>query len=207
MKVALLLEECNSPPALPVDTRKGEQFSRGPALNPNAKVPAIDDGEAIVFDSNAILLYLAEKTGLFMPPRQDARRLLSWLMFVATGIGPFSGQCVHFRHAAPEPEGLRGDPLPVRGEAPLGILERGCRAPLMLGDTYRSSTWRYGAGPGWFRSWWATHLDDFPEVKRLLDTINARPAAARVEKLRASHVFKTDMDAEAKKAMFRPHGA
>ena len=61
------------------------------AVNPNAKVPAIDDGGIKVFDSNAILLYLAEKTGKFLPPNTPANRaeLLSWLMFVATGVGPY----------------------------------------------------------------------------------------------------------------------
>ena len=63
----------------------------------------VDDGVR-VFDSNAILLYLAEKTGKFLPPNSPANRgqLLSWLMFVATGVGPFSGQSVHFQHMAPE---------------------------------------------------------------------------------------------------------
>ena len=69
MKVALFLEEAGLPyEAVPVDTRKGEQFAPAfAALNPNNKVPVIEDGEATVFDSNAILLYLAEKTGRFLP--------------------------------------------------------------------------------------------------------------------------------------------
>ena len=90
-KVALFLEETGMPyEAIPVDTGKGEQ--RKPeylAINPNAKLPAIVDGDVTVFDSNAILLYLAEKTGKFLPPKSDKARgeLLSWLMFVATGVG------------------------------------------------------------------------------------------------------------------------
>ena len=92
----------------PVDTRKGEQHQPDfLALNPNAKVPVIIDQDtgARVFDSNAILLFLAEKTGQFLPETTPQARgdLLSWLMFVATGVGPFSGQAVHFRHFAPEP--------------------------------------------------------------------------------------------------------
>ena len=70
-------------------------------MNPNGKVPAIEDGE-VIFDSNAILLYLAEKTGSLLPLAQARGELLSWLMFVATGVGPFSGQAVHFKHFAPE---------------------------------------------------------------------------------------------------------
>ena len=87
MKVALFLEEAGLPyEAIPVDTRKGEQHASAfTALNPNAKVPVIVDGAATVFDSNAILLYLADKTGQFLPSPQDRGPMLSWLMFVAFG--------------------------------------------------------------------------------------------------------------------------
>ena len=105
-KVALLLEEAGLPyQPIPVDTRKGDQFKpEFVGVNPNSKVPVIDDDGVVVFDSNAILLYLAEKTGKFLPSNLPAHRgpLLSWLMFVATGVGPFSGQAVHFKHFAPE---------------------------------------------------------------------------------------------------------
>ena len=105
-KVALFLEESDiAYEAIPVDTRKGDQHKpEYLAINPNAKVPAIVDGDAVIFDSNAILPYLAEKTGKFLPPEGAKNRgeLLSWLMFVATGVGPFSGQSVHFQHHAPE---------------------------------------------------------------------------------------------------------
>ena len=107
-KVALYLEETGLPYALvPVDTRLGDQHAPAfMAINPNAKTPALVDGDATVFDSNAILLYLAEKTGQFVPDDTPAARaqMHSWLMFVATGIGPYSGQCVHFKHFAPEPK-------------------------------------------------------------------------------------------------------
>src|SRR5213080_4753903 len=105
-KVALFLEELGLPfEPVAVDTRKGDQFKpEFLKVNPNAKVPAIDDDGIKVFDSNAILLYLAEKTGKFLAPNTPANRAqtLSWLMFVATGIGPYSGQAVHFKHFAPK---------------------------------------------------------------------------------------------------------
>src|SRR6201995_96575 len=103
-KVALCLEEMGLPYELvPVDTRKGEQHTpEFLAINPNAKVPAIVDDGATVFDSNAILLYLGEKTGKFLS--KDRGQMLSWLMFIASGIGPYSGQAVHFRNFAPEPK-------------------------------------------------------------------------------------------------------
>ena len=95
MKVALCLEEVGLQyEAIPVDTRKSEQHTPGYlAINPNAKVPAIVDEGTPIFDSNAILLYLAEKTGKFLGPKSGPKRgeLLSWMMFVASGIGPLRG--------------------------------------------------------------------------------------------------------------------
>src|SRR5688572_18847566 len=84
-KVGLFLEETGLPyEAIPVDTRRGHQFDPAfLAINPNAKVPAILDDGAAIFDSNAILLYLAEKTGRFLPPAALRGETLSWLMFVA----------------------------------------------------------------------------------------------------------------------------
>lgn len=85
-EVALFLEEAGLDYELvPIDTRKGEQHVPAfIAINPNAKTPALVDGDAVVFDSNAILLYLAEKTGQFLPENTPAARaeMLSWLMFV-----------------------------------------------------------------------------------------------------------------------------
>src|ERR1700750_1524812 len=105
-KVALFLEEAGiAYQPVAIDARTGAQFKPDYlAINPNAKVPAIDDDGVIVFDSNAILLYLAEKTGKFLPANapQNRAATLSWLMFVATGVGPYSGQAVHFRHFAPK---------------------------------------------------------------------------------------------------------
>jgi GSH-dependent disulfide-bond oxidoreductase len=128
MKVALFLEEAGVPyEPVPVDTRRGEQFRPDYlAVNPNAKVPAIVDGDATVFDSNAILLYLAEKTGQFLPESTPAARgeMLSWLMFVATGIGPFSGQAVHFRHFAPEKVPYALTRYMFEAERHYGILDR-----------------------------------------------------------------------------------
>jgi GST-like protein len=105
MKVALLLEELQTPYELiGVDTFKGEQHQPAfLAINPNAKVPALVDGDATVFDSQAILLHLAHKHQRFLPTSAAGNaELLSWLMFIATGLSPFSGQAVHFLHHAPE---------------------------------------------------------------------------------------------------------
>jgi len=132
-KVALFLEEAGLPyEAKPVDTRKGDQFSpEYLAINPNGKVPAIIDDGNVVFDSNAILLYLAEKTGRFLPAPAKRGELLSWLMFVATGVGPFSGQAVHFKHFAPERVPYAANRYMYEVKRHYGILEA------RLGDPHR----------------------------------------------------------------------
>ncbi len=208
LKVALFLEESGLPyEVVPVDTRKGEQFSPDfLAINPNAKTPAITDGEATVFDSNAILLYLAEKHGQFLPPHTDAARgqLLSWLMFVATGIGPYSGQAVHFKHFAPEPKDYAVNRYTFEAERHFGILDAQlAKHRYMLGDTYTivdMSVW------GWARMVPFVLGQDayakLPNLKRHLDEISARPAAVRAEALKAKYTFKTEMDDEARRNIF-----
>ena len=207
-KVALFLEEAGMPYELvPVDTRKGEQHAPAfLAINPNAKTPALVDGDAVVFDSNAILLYLAEKSGRFLPENTPAARaqMYSWLMFVATGIGPYSGQAVHFKHFAPEPKDYAVNRYGFEAERHWGLVDAQlAKHRHMLGDTYTlvdMAVW------GWARAVpfilgaeaWTT----LPNVKRLLDEINARPAAQRVEALKARHAWKTEMDDDARKAMF-----
>ena len=207
-KVALYLEETGLPYTLvPVDTRLGEQHAPAfMAVNPNAKTPALVDGDATVFDSSAILLYLAEKTGQFLPANTPAARaqMHSWLMFVATGIGPYSGQCVHFKHFAPEPKDYAVNRYDFEAWRHWQIVDdQLAKHRYMLGDKYTlvdMAVW------GWARAVpfilgpdaWAR----LPNVKRLLDEINARPAAQRAEALRTAHPFKTAMDDDARKAMF-----
>ena len=140
-KVALFLEEAGlAYEAIPADTRKGEQHKlEYLVINPNAKVPAIVDGDVTVFDSNAILLYLAEKTGKFLPPKSDKLRgeLLSWLMFVASGVGPYSGQSVHFRAYAPEKIDYALNRYAYEAQRHFGILDaRLTKQKYMIGDTY-----------------------------------------------------------------------
>jgi GST-like protein len=207
-KVALCLEEMDLPYELvPVDTRKGEQHAPAfLALNPNAKVPVIVDDGVTVFDSNAILLYLAEKTGQFLPGGSLAERgaLLSWLMFVASGIGPYSGQSVHFRNVAPEPKEYAVNRYTFEAERHWGILnDRLGKHRFMLGDVYTivdMAVW------GWSRLvpnvLGPDGLAGLPNVKRHLDEISARPAAARALALKDKHSFKADMDQAARLAMF-----
>jgi len=207
-KVAIFLEETGlAYELIPVDTRKGEQHD--PAfikINPNAKTPALVDDDNIVFDSNAILLYLAEKTGKFLPADTLKARgeMYSWLMFVATGIGPYSGQAVHFKHFAPEPKDYPVTRYTFEAWRHWTIInDHLANQPYMLGSEYTlvdMAVW------GWARAVpfilgneaWVK----LPNVKRLLDEINERPAAQRAEALKAQHSYKTEMDDEARKAMF-----
>ena len=178
------------------------------AVNPNGKVPALVDGDAVVFDSNAILLYLADKAGRFVPAIADSAArgsMLSWLMFVASGIGPFSGQAVHFRHAAPQPKEYALNRYDYEAHRHWKLIEDRLAANrFMLGDEYGivdMAVW------GWARlvpyvlggeTPWA----QYPGVKRLLDEVSARPAAQRAEKLKTAHTFKTETDDEARRFMF-----
>ncbi len=211
MKVALLLEELGVPyEPVPVDTRKGEQFSAEYLkVNPNGKVPAIIDGDARVFDSNAILLFLAEREQRFVPTGAGTAargNMLSWLMFVASGIGPFSGQSVHFRHVAPEPKEYVLNRYDFEAHRHWKLIESHLAASqYMLGEAYSIVDMAFW---GWARlvpyvlgtgdATWTT----YPQIRRLLDEINARPAAARAEALKTRHAFKTENDDEAKHFMF-----
>jgi len=207
-KVALMLEETGLEyEPVPVDTRRGDQHKpEFLKLNPNAKVPVIVDGDAVVFDSNAILLYLGEKTGQFMPPATPAARgeMLSWMLFVASGVGPYSGQAVHFQHHAPEKIPYAINRYTFEAERHLGILDRRLgEHRFMLGDDYGivdMALW------GWSRMvpfvLGENAFDSLPNLKRFTDEVGARPAAVRAAALKDRHAFKTDMDDEARRNMF-----
>ena len=207
-KVALFLEEAGLPYELvPVDTRKGHQHTpEFRAINPNGKVPAIVDDDVTMFDSNAILLYLAEKTGKFLPPNtpQARAQLLSWLMFVASGVGPYSGQAVHFKHHAPEQLHYAVNRYRFEAKRHYGIVDaRLAKQRYMVDETYTivdMALW------GWARMVPLVLGDDawaaMPHLKRLMDEINARPAAQRALALKDKHSFKTEMDEESRRNLF-----
>jgi len=209
MKVALFLEEAElAYDAIPVDTKLGEQHTGAfRAINPNGKVPALIDGEAVLFDSNAILLYLAEKTGKFLPEEGPERRaeLLSWLMFVATGVGPYSGQCVHFRLFAPERLAYPVKRYDFEARRHWGIVDaRLAKTGYMVGDAYSivdMAVW------GWapripFMLEDEDAMAEFPNIARLMAEIDARPAAARAKAIEAKHSFKAEFDEPAMRNLY-----
>jgi GSH-dependent disulfide-bond oxidoreductase len=214
MKVALLLEELGLPyEAIPVDTAKGEQHEPGfRAINPNGKAPAIVDTEgpggreARVFDSSAILLYLGEKADRFIGTPADRPELLSWLFFIASGLGPFSGQAVHFQRAAPEKIPYAVNRYRREVERHYRVLDRHLAGrEYILGADYSiadMSAW------GWLmRASIALPGEDdplaaFANVKRLVQAVDGRPATARAKTIGKDHPFKREMDEDAKRAMF-----
>jgi GST-like protein len=214
LKVALFLEESGLAYELaPVDTRKGEQHApEFRAVNPNGKVPAIVDtdgpgGEAArVFDSSAILLYLGTKTGRFIGKPHDWPELLSWLFFVATGIGPYSGQAVHFQHAAPEKIPYAINRYRREVERHYRVLDDHLTGrEFLVGDDYSiadMSAW------GWLDR--APRVlpgaDDalaaFPNLERWFHAIDRRPAAARARAVGKDRAFKQEIDEEARRALY-----
>ncbi|RJS95297.1 glutathione S-transferase family protein [Salinisphaera sp. Q1T1-3] len=210
-KVALYLEEAGLDyEIVPIDTRKGEQHD--PAflkINPNAKTPALVDTEtgATVFDSTAILLYLAERYGRFTLPEDPATRAqaLSWLMFIATGIGPYSGQCVHFRHFAPEGNEYGVNRYDFEANRHWQLVDDHlARQTYMAGDEYGLvdiALWGW-CGPVPFIMGDDDAWSRFPNIKRLFDEISARPAAERARAAKERHAFKTDFDEESRQALF-----
>ncbi|WP_418459199.1 glutathione S-transferase family protein [Brucella intermedia] len=213
-KIALFLEEADlSYEVVPVDTSKGEQHVPSfRAINPNGKVPAIVDPEgpggreARIFDSTAILIYLAEKTGRFLGQQEDRPELLSWLLFLASGLGPFSGQAVHFQYAAPEGLDYAVNRYRREAERHYQVLNDHLEGrDFIVGNSYTiadMSAW------GWLdrASRVLKGVDDplifFPNLKRLFESVDSRPAAARARAVGKDHQFKKVNDEETKRALF-----
>ena len=213
-RIALFLEETGLPyETIPVDTGKGQQhMPEFRAINPNGKVPAIVDTdgpggtETRVFDSSAILLYLGEKTGKLMGSPADYGELLSWLFYVATGLGPFSGQAVHFQRAAPEKLPYAINRYRREAERHYAVLDKHLEGrTFIVGGNYTIvdvSAW------GWIdrASFVFPGNDDplaaFPNIRRWFQAINARPAVAKARAVGTDHAFKREVDEETRRALF-----
>jgi GST-like protein len=187
-KVHIMLEECGLPyRVIPVDIGAGDQFTpEFLAISPNNKIPAIvdpdgPDGAPIsLFESGAILLYLAAKTGRFMPEATAARyEVLQWLMFQMGSVGPMLGQAHHFRIYAPEKIEYAINRYTNEAKRLYAVMDK------RLGKS------RYIGGPAytiadiaifpWLRSWKNQGIDwnDYPQLKGWFDEIGARPAVQR----------------------------
>ncbi|MBN9090429.1 MAG: glutathione S-transferase N-terminal domain-containing protein [Reyranella sp.] len=213
-KIALLLEEAGLPyETVPVDTSKGEQHKPAfRAINPNGKVPAIVDTdgpggkEARVFDSSAILLYLGDKTGKYIGAPGDRPELLSWLFFIASGLGPFSGQAVHFQFAAPDGLDYARNRYRREAERHYQVLEDHLAGrPFIVGGVYTiadMSAWGWIDRASRVMKGEADPLAKFPNIARWFKSIDARPAVARARAVGKDHAFKREVDEETKRALF-----
>ncbi|HMO44592.1 MAG TPA: glutathione binding-like protein [Rubrivivax sp.] len=209
-KVHVMLEECGLPyKVFPVDIGKGEQFrSDFLAISPNNKIPAIvdpdgPDGRPIpLFESGAILLYLAGKTGRFLPAGTAAKyEVLQWLMFQVGGVGPMLGQAHHFRIYAPEKIPYAIERYSSEARRLYGVMNKRLAKSRYLGGAEYSIA-DIATFP-WLRSWKNQGIDwnDHPHLKGWFDEIAARPAVKRgVEVL--TDLRKPLSDEQAREALF-----
>jgi GST-like protein len=182
-----MLEECGLDYNIhPIHIGQDDQFTpEYTAINPNGKIPAIIDQDGpgsqpyTVIESGAILMYLAEKTGKFMPQDMAARyEVIQWLMFQMGGIGPIFGQVHHFKRAAKEQVPYAINRYYTECRRLYGVLDaRLAGRDYLAGDL---SIADFATLPWVFRfDWQEVDLDDFANVKRWYDILMARPALAR----------------------------
>ena len=187
-KVTIMLEELGwKYNVIPINIGKGDQFKPDfLKISPNNRMPALVDHEGpdgrpiSVFESGAMLMYLAEKAGFqFMP--QDMRRrydVIQWLMFQMASVGPMLGQAHHFRRYAPEKIEYAVDRYTNEARRIYGVIDkRAGEAPYLAGEYSIADMATYP----WLRThnWQGQDLNDFPNLKRWYDSIEARPAVQR----------------------------
>ena len=186
-KVSIMLEEVGlSYTVIPVNIQEGDQFKPDfLKISPNNKMPAIvdrdgpDGGPYSLFESGAILIYLAEKTGRFMPVDLAGRyKVVQWVMFQMGHIGPMLGQAHHFRAYAPERIAYATERYTREASRLYGVLDRRLGEADYVADDYSIADM---AIMPWLRSHerQGQDLDDFPNVKRWFEEVNPRPAVQR----------------------------
>lgn len=209
-KISIMLEECGLPYNVhAIDIGRGDQFKADfLKISPNNKMPAIvdtaaADGKPIsIFESGAILMYLAEKTGKFMPRDLRGRYdVVQWLMFQMASQGPMLGQNGHFRNYAPEKIAYAIDRYTNETKRIYGVMDRRLgEAPHLAGDYSIADM----ACFPWVRSWerQGVVLAEYANVKRWFDAINARPAVAKGLTLLADKIRKGPIDDKARDVLF-----
>jgi len=209
-KITIMLEEVGLEyRIIPINIGKGDQHTpEFLAISPNNKMPAIIDhdveGEPIaMFESGAILQYLAEKTGKLLPTDTRGRfKVLQWLFWQVSGLGPIAGQAHYFLKYAPtkNEEGMTR----FRNETArlYGVMDRQLGKEQFLAGDYSIAD--IAAWPWVFRyDWQGQDLEDFPNVKRWFDAVGARPAVARGAEVGADLVDRSvQMSDEEKKLLF-----
>ena len=192
-KVSIMLEELALPyNAHAIDIGRGDQFETAfVAISPNSKIPAIVDSAGpegkpySLFESGAILLYLADKSGRFLPQKKSEHfEAIQWLMFQMGGVGPMFGQVHHFLRAAPERVEYAIERYGKETRRLYAVLDRHLSSRDWLGSEYSVAdiaTYPWVARYEWHK----VDLADFPNVKRWYDVIGARPAVQRGMKVPA----------------------
>jgi GST-like protein len=186
-KVSMMLEECGLAYNVhKIDIGAGDQFKPGyMAINANSKIPSIIDSEGpdgksiTMMESGAILVYLAGKTGRFLPDSVRGKyKALEWLMFQMGGVGPMFGQVHHFLRSAKEPVPYAIERYTKEKDRLYGVLDKRLGEAGYLAGEYSIAD--IAAYPWVARyEWHKTNLADFPSVKRWFDAISARPAVKR----------------------------
>ncbi len=186
-KPAIMLEEVGLPYTLKmINIGKGEQFSpEFVAINPNSKIPAMVDHETNikVFESGAILIYLAEKTRKFLPTDLEARfQVIEWLMFQMGGVGPMFGQLGHFRHSAPEKIEYAINRYEKEALRLFGVLDEQLAHHEYIAGDYSiadMATFPWVAAYKYLE----VSLDDYVHLNRWQEAMKERPAVQRGMKL------------------------
>ncbi|MDE2260038.1 MAG: glutathione S-transferase N-terminal domain-containing protein, partial [Betaproteobacteria bacterium] len=211
-KVTLFLEETGLPyRIIPVNISVGDQFKpEFLAIAPNNRIPALVDHDPVgggapisIFESGAILLYLAEKSGQFIPTDQRGRvEVLQWLFWQMGGLGPMLGQNHHFKQYAPEVIPYAINRYVNETNRLYGVLDRRlCDRPFVAGETYSIAD--MAAYP-----WIVPHqrqgqdLNQFPHLKRWFETIAARPATVQAYDIARRVNTQPTVNEEAKKILF-----
>jgi GST-like protein len=185
-KITIMLEECALPyNAIAVNINKGDQFKpEFEAISPNNKMPAIVDRDApggplAIFESGAILQYLAEKTGMFLP--RDTRgkyNVLQWVYWQVGGLGPMAGQAHHFLRYAPQQIEYAMHRFRAEVARLYKVMDTQLAKEEYLAGEY--SVADIAAWPWVFRhDWQGQDLSDFPHVKRWFEAVGARPAVKK----------------------------
>jgi GST-like protein len=202
-KISIALEELGLPyEAKVVDLRAGAQFApEFLRISPNNRIPAIVDGDLSVFESGAILVYLAEKAGRLLPVSGAARyKALEWLFFQVGGTGPMLGQAHHFRMYAPEKIPYAIERYTNEGKRLYGVLDRRLSgAKYLAGDEYTIADI---ANLPWLLGHERQEIDiaQYPHVRRWMDELKARPAVQRG--LAVPPRVDAPMDEKAREALF-----
>ena len=209
-KIHIMLEECGlSYRAHPIDIGKGEQFTEEfLAISPNNKIPAMTDSDGpdgkpiSLFESGAMMVYLAGKTGKFLG-KTDRERFdtLQWLMFQMGGVGPMLGQCHHFRIYAPEKIEYAINRYTHEAKRLYGVMDKQlAKSAFIAGKSYTIADMAIWP---WLRNWknQGVEMDDYPHLAKWFELIGQRPAVQRGVTVLAD-LRKPAFDDKAKEVLF-----